>query len=225
MPGNRKNQPCNRCLEFKAHPNHDLTAEREARKAGMAKAAMKMAELKRSERANAIAEKRYGYANIAVSPQESLKRRATDAESPHTRENLEAYVRQCEARLKETTSPWMKAEVRKGIELAKRELAAMGTAKDVRRIRLHRALDAVMDGVKARDVKIKPEDVAYIERAVQSVVQRYPVEKYKAEHPGLSDTRMRWDYLHAANIGSYLNQVYKYADDSNIETILKRVVK
>jgi hypothetical protein len=131
MPGNRKNQPCNRCLEFKAHPNHDLTAEREAR-------------------------------------------------------------------LKETTSPWMKAEVRKGIELAKRELAAMGTARDIapvvmgkdvvcrecgntltavgpgsglctacaaargepladpagrdaRRARLHRALDAVMDGVKAKD--------------------------------------------------------------------------
>jgi len=172
MPGNRKNQPCNRCLEFKAHPNHDLTAEREPLRKQTFDAlpepvdededagwvytcitkdgARHEIEALTAKHANAIAEKRYGYANIAVSPQESLKRRATDAESPHTRENLEAYIRRCEARLKETASPWMKAEVRKGIELAKKELAAMGTARDARRARVHRALDAVMDGVTSR---------------------------------------------------------------------------
>jgi len=63
---------------------------------------------------------------------------AKDAESPHTRENLEAYVRQQEARLKETASPWMKAEVRKGIELAKKELAAMGTVRDIEPVAMGR---------------------------------------------------------------------------------------
>ncbi len=43
----------------------------------------------------------------------------------YTQEQLEAYIRQSEARLKETGSTWMKAEVRKGIELAKAELAKL----------------------------------------------------------------------------------------------------
>ena len=56
----------------------------------------------------------------------------------HTREELEAYIKRCEARLKDTTSPWMKIEaridalilLRKGIEMAKAELAKLSTAKD-----------------------------------------------------------------------------------------------
>jgi hypothetical protein len=41
----------------------------------------------------------------------------------HSKENLEVYIRHSEARLLVTASPWMKAEIRKGIELAKAELA------------------------------------------------------------------------------------------------------
>jgi hypothetical protein len=46
----------------------------------------------------------------------------------HSREQLEQYIRQCEARLKETGSAWLKAEVRKGIELAKAELRKLDNA-------------------------------------------------------------------------------------------------
>lgn len=43
----------------------------------------------------------------------------------YTKEQLETYLKQAEARLKETASAWMKSEVRKGIALAKAELAKL----------------------------------------------------------------------------------------------------
>jgi hypothetical protein len=41
----------------------------------------------------------------------------------YTKEQLESYIAHMETRLKESASSWMKAEVRKGIALAKAELA------------------------------------------------------------------------------------------------------
>lgn len=43
----------------------------------------------------------------------------------YTKEQLEAYLKYSEDRLTETASAWMKTEVRKGIELAKAELAKL----------------------------------------------------------------------------------------------------
>jgi hypothetical protein len=43
----------------------------------------------------------------------------------YTREQLEAYIKQMESRLKDSASPWMKSECRKAIELAKSELAKL----------------------------------------------------------------------------------------------------
>lgn len=45
------------------------------------------------------------------------------------REFVEAYIAHMEARLKTTASAWMKSEVRKGIALAKAELAKMEVAQ------------------------------------------------------------------------------------------------
>lgn len=47
--------------------------------------------------------------------------------SGYTREQLETYITHMEARLKESASAWMKSEVRKGIELAKAELAKLNS--------------------------------------------------------------------------------------------------
>jgi len=43
----------------------------------------------------------------------------------YTRAQLEEYIQQMEARLKESASAWMKSEVRKGIALAKAELSKL----------------------------------------------------------------------------------------------------
>jgi hypothetical protein len=43
----------------------------------------------------------------------------------YTKEQLQAYIAQMEARLNQTASAWMKAEVRKGIKLAQAELAQL----------------------------------------------------------------------------------------------------
>lgn len=47
----------------------------------------------------------------------------------YTKEQLEAYIIQTEQRLKESASAWMKAECRKGIALAKAELAKLEAAQ------------------------------------------------------------------------------------------------
>ena len=43
----------------------------------------------------------------------------------YTKEQLEQYIIHCEQRIKESASLWMKAEVRRGIELAKAEIAKL----------------------------------------------------------------------------------------------------
>lgn len=43
----------------------------------------------------------------------------------YTKEQLELYIQQMEQRLQTTASAWMKSEVRKGIDLAKAELAKL----------------------------------------------------------------------------------------------------
>ena len=54
MPGNKPGRPCNRCLEYKNHANHDsrAIAEYEAGKAGRARHEQLMAEAKRREHAD-----------------------------------------------------------------------------------------------------------------------------------------------------------------------------
>ena len=47
----------------------------------------------------------------------------------YTKEQLEQYIIHCEQRIKESASPWMKAEVRRGIELAKQELEKIQVSK------------------------------------------------------------------------------------------------
>lgn len=47
----------------------------------------------------------------------------------YSKEQLESYTAHMEARLKTTASAWMKSEVRKGIALAKAELAKMEVAQ------------------------------------------------------------------------------------------------
>jgi len=47
----------------------------------------------------------------------------------YTKEQLEQYIIHCEQRIKESASPWMKAEIRRGIELAKQELEKIQVSK------------------------------------------------------------------------------------------------
>ena len=43
---------------------------------------------------------------------------------------------------------------------------------------------------------------------------------------GLSDRRYRWDLLHRAGLGSWLcSNVYSYANDEHVDSLLRKLVK
>jgi len=72
-------------------------------------------------------------------------------------------------------------------------------------------------------MKIKPEHREYIKIAIMGTGNAATWPIYK--QAGLSYQRWLWDVLHSANIGSWLNSnIYSYANDANIETILRSIL-
>lgn len=84
-------------------------------------------------------------------------------------------------------------------------------------------------------MKIKPEHYAYMLAACKEAVERViPRTCYLSRNPLVPnidkakdpDKRYRWDLMYAAGVSQYIcDNVYKYADDTHIDTALKQIVK
>ena len=85
-------------------------------------------------------------------------------------------------------------------------------------------------------MKITTEHYAQLNALVRRVVEKVGREQVKAHREGLKDDprvidiekRFRWDFVYAvpyAERGPIIDAVYKYADDSHIDTALRKIVK
>ncbi len=82
----------------------------------------------------------------------------------YTKEQLEAYISQKESQLKTTTSAWMKAEIRKGIAMAKAELQKIQVSKSILWMgRVVKALELDETGIWVT-VRFLDEPKAYLAR-------------------------------------------------------------
>ena len=72
-------------------------------------------------------------------------------------------------------------------------------------------------------MKITPKDYQYLKNAISKV---YNSEQSKEKRKlGLSEVRIRWDYLWIAKEGTFVcNVLYKYLNDNHIDTALKNIV-
>ena len=72
-------------------------------------------------------------------------------------------------------------------------------------------------------MKITPEHFETMRAAIAPLDTEEHRAQYKSA--GLSDKRYRWDLSYAANLTRFFcDTVYKYADDSHIDTALRRIV-
>ena len=75
-------------------------------------------------------------------------------------------------------------------------------------------------------MKIQPEHFQHMKDAIESTMQRVPVEQYKAANPTFSDKRIRWDYWRASGLLTWTcDTLYKYMNDEHIDTALRAIVK
>ena len=73
-------------------------------------------------------------------------------------------------------------------------------------------------------MKIKPEHLAYMKQEIlaNSKAQTWP--QYKAA--GLSELRWHWDLLRSAGLIHWIcDNIYPYADDSNINAAMRHIMK
>lgn len=82
-------------------------------------------------------------------------------------------------------------------------------------------------------MKIKPEHLAQLEALMRVGLTRVPsLQAYQACHESIPrihlstdrSKRHRWDALHASGANEVLSDVYRYADDSHIDTALRAIV-
>lgn len=83
-------------------------------------------------------------------------------------------------------------------------------------------------------MKIKPEDYAIMLAACKHGAAQIARSEYLARNPAIRniaqaqdiEKRYRWDMLWASTISNHIcNDVYKYANDTHIDTALKAIVK
>lgn len=60
--------------------------------------------------------------------------------------------------------------------------------------------------------------------ALESAIRPLDTAERRARYAGLSDKRYRWDLLWAAKQSELVGQIYKYANDDHIDTVLRRIV-
>jgi hypothetical protein len=85
---------------------------------------------------------------------------------------------------------------------------------------------------EAAQMKIKPEHYEALKSAVHRVLDDHPHAAAEYDKKGLSPTRFRWDALHSSRVmhtqhsdgHSLGHHIYKYANDSHIDTALKHIV-
>lgn len=80
-------------------------------------------------------------------------------------------------------------------------------------------------------MKIKPEHYTHMKQAIQKAVSKEDYQEHKSFviQEGKAkdiDKRMRWDVCAAAKLTPFLcDTLYKYMDDSHIDTALKSIQK
>lgn len=78
-------------------------------------------------------------------------------------------------------------------------------------------------------MKMTPEHYAEVQTKILQVIETFPsVDDYrkKFETKPKLDYEMirRWDLLFVSKPGPLINQLYKYLNDNNIDTALKKIV-
>lgn len=71
-------------------------------------------------------------------------------------------------------------------------------------------------------MKIKTEHYSALKNACFAVLQRKPEAQAAYKVSGLSDTRFRWDVLHASQFSTAL--LYGYLNDAHIDTALRSII-
>jgi len=79
-------------------------------------------------------------------------------------------------------------------------------------------------------MKIKPEHYDYMRRAIAALPAETieSIRRNAATDPRVRDLnmRVRWDVSYAAGLGRWLcDNVYPYADDTHVDTVLRRIVR
>jgi len=73
-------------------------------------------------------------------------------------------------------------------------------------------------------LKIKQEHYKELARRVLSEIDAHPLSEYRAL--GLSEKRWRWDMVYRSGSINWLVEVlYKYLDDTHIDSALRRIVR
>lgn len=63
------------------------------------------------------------------------------------------------------------------------------------------------------------------QKALKDAITPLDTAERRARYAGLSDKRYRWDLLWAAKLADLVvGQIYKYANDDHIDTVLRRIV-
>ena len=79
---------------------------------------------------------------------------------------------------------------------------------------------------KDKQMKIKPEHYSKIALDCQSFIASNPTMAQAYKDAGLSAKRFQWDVARKAGlIGFFCDTIYKYADDTHIDTALRNAIK
>ena len=78
-------------------------------------------------------------------------------------------------------------------------------------------------------MKVLHEHYSYMKTAMQAIKEQIPSQRQFIIKEGRSkdiEQRLRWDCLWAAGLWPWVcSEIYKYANDSHIDTALKRIMK
>ena len=77
-------------------------------------------------------------------------------------------------------------------------------------------------------MKITQEHYQYVKRAIQNVDAARDLADRAARyrHEGLSPKRFRWDCTYGAGLSKWVcENVYPYADDAHIDTMLRAIMR
>ena len=78
-------------------------------------------------------------------------------------------------------------------------------------------------------MKMKPEHYQHIKESMAKIADKIPAHRERMkEDPRIKDLdkRVRWDWLWGTGLSSWMSaNLYKYLNDSHIDTALKQIAK
>lgn len=77
-------------------------------------------------------------------------------------------------------------------------------------------------------MKIKPEHIDHIRRAILAKYTRANLEHFAARYAALgrSEERLRWDLTYSTQLSQWIaDTIYTYADDSHLDTALRHIMR